>query len=81
MEAAKVSDNWRLNKILQRIRNNIEFMEGLHFQAMRREGNMLVDRLANEGTTWSLRLRSRSWNDMEEGYLHQHYEAINAKEN
>lgn len=54
MDTAKVSDNWHLNKMLQRIKNNIESMEGIHFQEIRREGKKLVNRLDNEGTSGNL---------------------------
>lgn len=78
---AKVSNNWRLNKILQRIKTNIESMEGLHFYTIRRERNKLAERLANEGTASNLKWRSRSWHDLEEGDLHQHCHVINANDN
>jgi len=38
LDAAKVLDNWKLNKILQRIKINIESMKGIHFQAVRTLG-------------------------------------------
>lgn len=78
MENTKVSNNWRLNKVLQRIKNNIESMEGIHFQAIRREGNKLVNRLDNEGTSGNLWLWSSSWHDLQYRDLRQHYEVINA---
>lgn len=80
MDAAKVSDNSCLNKILHRIKNNIKSMEGLHFQAIRREETKLAYRFSNEGTARSLWLISWSWQDLEERYLRQHYKSINAKD-
>lgn len=81
IEVANISDNWRLNKIMQRIKNNIDRTEGLHFHAIRRNDNKLADKLVNEGTVGSLRLRSKSWHELEEGGLCHHYEAINVKDN
>lgn len=55
-------------------------MVSLHFQAIRRSGNNLVNRLANEGTARTLRLNSRVWKDLEDGDLCQHCASINEKD-
>jgi len=73
IEVDKISKNWHLNKIIQQIKQGIDSISGLHFQAIRRKGNKLADRLVNEGTTGTLCLKSRDWKELEEGELCQQF--------
>ena len=56
-------------------------MVGLHFQAIRRKGNKFADTLTNEGMAGTLCLKSRAWQELGEGELHQQCTLINDEDN
>ena len=60
----QVSDCWRINKILQNIKHNIDNARGISFSAVRRKANKLAGFLANTGVRDSNKLTSTDWDSI-----------------
>lgn len=60
----KVTHHWRLAKVTERIAEQLGWLKGLVFQAIRRKANTVADHLANVGIEHLTVIWDSCWQDV-----------------